>query len=182
VRAAWSALLLLSIAACCLIAPANSVQARDPSLIYERPPALTAGDYFVDFRARPSTYLGHTFVVFGRLDGEGRVAELHYAGLVPEHDVWQGLFIPVEANVRQYKDDTKYLPVAIYRRRLNPIEYQRVVRTVRTMQASEHRWHAVFQNCNSFAVDIAAVLGLARPPSLLPPAVWVGMLKGLNPH
>ena len=154
--------------------------ARDPSQIYARAEALAPGSYFVDFRARPSSYIGHTYIVYGRLDADGRIAELHYAGLIPEHNVWEGLFIPIEATVRQYKDDTRLLPTAIYRRRLNPTEYQRLTRAVRYMQATEHRWHAVFQNCNSFAVDIADVLRLGRPPSLLPPSVWVGMLRALN--
>ena len=181
VRGVASALLLVGAAATWLLAlPVNSALARDPSLNYRRVEALAPSSYFIDFRARPSSYIGHTYIVYGRLDADGGVAELHYAGLIPEHDVWQGLFVPIEATVRQYKDDTKYLPTAIYRRRLNPEEYQRVTRRVRYLQATEHRWHAVFQNCNSFAIDIADILGLGRPPSLLPPSVWVGMLRTLN--
>jgi hypothetical protein len=160
--------------------PLSSALAHDPSQIYARVEAVAPGSYFIDFRARPSSYIGHTFIVYGRVDADGRVAELHYAGLIPEGDVWEGLFVPIEASVRQYKDDTKYLPSAIYRRRLSPAEYQRVAQTVRRLRANEHHWHAIFQNCNSFAIDIAAVLGLGRPPSLLPPSVWVGMLRALN--
>ena len=163
-----------------LVLPVESALARDPSLIYARAEALAPGEYFIDFRARPSGYIGHTFIVYGRLDGRGGIAEMHYAGLIPEHLVFGGLFVPVEARVRRYKDDTRLLATTIYRRRLNAVQYQRVQQTVRHKQATEHRWHAVLQNCNSFAVDIADVLGLARPPSLLPPSVWVGMLQLIN--
>jgi hypothetical protein len=181
VGGAASALLLVGAAASwLLVSPVNPAVARDPSLIYSRARALAPGSYFIDFRARPSGYIGHTYIVYGRLDADGGVAELHYAGLIPEHDAWEGLFVPIEATVRRYKDDLKYLPTAIYRRRLNPAEYQRVASRVRYMQATEHRWHAIFQNCNSFAIDIADVLGLGRPPSLLPPSVWVGMLRAFN--
>jgi hypothetical protein len=158
----------------------HSALARDSSQIYARVEAVAPGSYFIDFRARPSSYFGHTYIVYGRLDTDGRVAELHYAGLIPEGNAWEGLFVPIEGTVRQYKDDTKYLPTAIYRRRLSAVEYQQVSARVRRLRASEHRWHAIFQNCNSFAIDIAAVLGLGRPPSLLPPSVWVGMLRALN--
>jgi hypothetical protein len=181
VRGVSSALLLVGAAAgWLLVSPIDSALARDPSQIYARAEALAPGSYFIDFRARPSGYIGHTYIVYGRLDAGGRVAELHYAGLIPERNVLEGLFVPIEARVRHYKDDTKFLPTTIYRRRLNPVEYQRVAYAVRRMRATEHRWHAIFQNCNSFAIDIADVLRLGRPPSLLPPSVWVGMLRALN--
>jgi len=181
VRRLASALLWIGAAAVWLIAsPLHPALAQNSSQIYARVEAVAPGSYFIDFRARPSSYFGHTYIVYGRLDADSRVAELHYAGLIPEGNAWEGLFIPIEGSVRQYKDDTKYLPTAIYRRRLSPTEYQRVALRVRYLQASEHRWHAIFQNCNSFAVDIAEVLRLGRPPSLLPPSVWVGMLRTLN--
>jgi hypothetical protein len=48
------------------------------------------------------------------------------------------------------------------------------------MQATEHRWHALFFNCNDFAIEIAEALKLWRPPSLLPPDVWVASLRAMN--
>ena len=180
-RGVSSALLFAAAAAVGLLVPwMDTALARDPSQIYARVEPVAAGSYFIDFRARPSGYIGHTFIVYGRLDSGGRVAELHYAGLIPEHNALEGLFVPIQATVRKYRDDTRFVPTTIYRRQLNALEYQRVTNTVRRMKATEHHWHAVFQNCNSFAIDVADVLGLARPPSLLPPSVWVGMLQRLN--
>ena len=176
-RGASSALLF---AAVLLVSPVTPALAGDPSQIYARVEPVAAGSYFIDFRARPSGYIGHTYIVYGRIDSGGRVAELHYAGLIPEHDPLGGLFVPIQATVRKYRDDTRFLPTTIYRRQLSAAEYQRVTSTVSRIKATEHHWHAVFQNCNSFAVDVANVLGLARPPSLLPPSVWVGMLQRLN--
>jgi hypothetical protein len=180
VRVAFAA--LLSVVAAAGLSPAlpiNSALARDLSQIYASGPPPRPG-YFIDFRARPSSYIGHTYIVYGRLDADGNAVELHYAGLIPEHNVWEGLFVPIEATVRQYKDDTRLTPTAIYRRQLTPLEYQRVAQRVLFLHATEHRWHAVLQNCNSFAIDIADVVGLRRPPGLVPPSVWVGMLRVLN--
>src|SRR5690348_738136 len=102
VRGVASALVLGVTAAGWLLAsPILGASARDASLIYERAAPLAPGSYFIDFRARPSSYVGHTFIVYGRLDADGRVMELHYAGLIPEHNVWEGLFVPIEATVRQ---------------------------------------------------------------------------------
>ena len=136
--------------------------------------------YFIEFRARPSKYIGHTYIIYGRIDGSDRAVELHHAGLVPEEDVWNGLFSPIRAAIRKYKDDTRLPPTVIYRRPLTAAEFQRVARAVRFLQAKQHRWHAIFFNCNDFAIEIAEALGMVRPPSLMPPTVWVTGLRALN--
>lgn len=136
--------------------------------------------YFIDFRARNSTYIGHTYLVYFRVDASGQVAEQHHAGLIPEEDVWNGVFSPIRAAIRKYKDDERMPATMLYRRELSAAEFDRVGRAVRMLKASEHRWHLIFYNCNDFAIEIAEALGLWRPPSLLPPSVWVGMLRALN--
>jgi hypothetical protein len=136
--------------------------------------------YFIDFRARNSNYIGHTYLIYFRVDASGHVAEQHHAGLIPEKDVGNGLILPIHAAIRKDKDDTRMPATAIYRRELNAAEFDRVGRAVRMLKASEHRWHVIFYNCNDFAIEIAEAIGLWRPPSLLPPSVWVGMLRALN--
>jgi hypothetical protein len=136
--------------------------------------------YFIEFRARPSTYIGHTFIVYGRLGANGEVVERRIAGLIPEVDAFRGLIFPVHGSVREYKDDTRLPARVVYRLRLSAAQYTRVAATVRQMQATEHRWHALFFNCNDFAIEIAEALKLWRPPSLLPPDVWVASLRAMN--
>lgn len=136
--------------------------------------------YFIDFRARPSAYIGHTYVVYGRVNADGRVTALHYAGLVPEESAWKGFFAPIRGSIRKYKDDTRRLPTIIYRRSLTRAEFRRVGRLVRLMKSMQREWHVVFFNCNDFAIQVAEVLGLRRPPSLLPPSMWVAGLRALN--
>ena len=136
--------------------------------------------HFIEFRARPSTYIGHTFIHYGRLDPSGRIIDSQRVGLIPEDDAWKGLVFPVRGTVREYKDDTRLPSLVIYRRHLTPAEYARVVTAVRRMQSSEHLWHGVFFNCNDFAIAIAQVLGMNHAPSLVPPDAWVGSLGMLN--
>jgi hypothetical protein len=138
--------------------------------------------YFIEFRARNSTHIGHTYLVYFRVDASGHVAEEHHAGLVPEEDVWNGVFSPIRAAIRKYKDDIRMPATVIYRRQLSAAEFERVGRAVRMLKANEHRWHLIFYNCNDFAIEIAEALRLWRPPSLLPPSAWVGMLRALNEH
>lgn len=143
-------------------------------------PASAGERYFIDFRARPSSYIGHTYVMYFRIGDDGRLIEKHIAGLIPEKDVFMGLIGPIRASVREYKDDVRLPANAIYRRRLTATEYRRVVRTVRHLRRVDRQWHAMFHNCNDFGVEIASTLGLTRPPSLLPPSAWVIMLRKLN--
>jgi len=140
----------------------------------------SADRYFIDFRARRSTYIGHTYIVYFRVDASGRIVEDHSDGLVPEEDVWNGLFSPIRATVREYKDDTRLPATVIYRRELSAAEFDRVSRVVRMLKASQRQWHLIFYNCNDFAIEVAEALGLWRPPSLMPPSVWVGTLRSLN--
>jgi hypothetical protein len=143
--------------------------------------AAPAGErYFIDFRSRASSYIGHTFIVYFRVDADGRVTEQHYAGLIPDEDGWKGLLAPIRGSVRKYKDDATLPPSAIYRRRITAAEYRRVARVVHTFRGAGREWHAVFLNCNDFGTEIAEALGLRRPPSLLPPSVWVHLLKAMN--
>lgn len=141
----------------------------------------SAGErYFIDFRARQSTYIGHTYIVYFRVGADGRVAEEHHEGLIPEEDVWNGLFSPIRATIRKYKDDTRLPVTDIYRRELTAAEFVRVGRAVRMLRATQRRWHLIFYNCNDFAIEIAEALGLRRPPSLMPPNVWVSTMRALN--
>jgi hypothetical protein len=143
-------------------------------------PATAGERYFIDFRARPSSYIGHTYVLYFRVGANGRVVEKHYAGLVPEKDVLMGLIGPIRASVREYKDDSRLTPTAIYRRRVTATEYRKVDRIVRRLRRTDRPWHAMFQNCNDFGAVIAATLNLNRPPTLLPPSAWVTLLKKFN--
>jgi hypothetical protein len=137
-------------------------------------------DYFVDFHARGTNQLGHTFVVYGRMDAQSRVIEQHHAGLVPQTDGLAGVLLPVSARIEQEKDDTRLPTVALYRRKVSAADYARVSRLVAYMRRDTRQWSGVFLNCNDFGIQVAETLGLRRPPSLMPPSMWVGMLRLLN--
>jgi len=138
--------------------------------------------YFIEFRARPGQYIGHTYVLYGRTDAAGRILEVHRAGLLPDGDAVAGAFLPIAAAVSKDKDkdDTRQKPSAVYRRPLSTTEYARVSRAVTMLRGNERQWHLIFQNCNDFGIMVAEALDLRRPPSLMPPSMWVGLLRALN--
>lgn len=158
----------LLLAVCTMTAgeKANAQTARQPG-------------YFIEFRARPSPYVGHTYVVYGRLDASGRPVERHQAGFFPGDDYLTALIIPVRGTVGRDSDDA-LASTAVYRRRITAIEYRRVVDKVRLLRATQRSWHFFFFNCNDFAIEIAETLNLHRLPSLVPPNLWVDSLRLLS--
>lgn len=72
-----------------------------PPLIAATINPVVAGErYFVDFRARPDVILGHTFIVYGRLDDDGHAVDAQYANLYPKGGGKGALFIAALKSVR----------------------------------------------------------------------------------
>jgi hypothetical protein len=141
--------------------------------------------YFVDFRARPGTLVGHTFIVYGRLNARGQLLDVRYAGIYPEDEhlgLVVGTVIPVRASVRGVAGDVKQSATIVYRRQLNATEFARLTAAVRRQRVTERHWHLLFYNCNDVAVEIAKSLGLYRPSPLLLPNAFVAALRALNGH
>ncbi len=162
----------LFVALCCLAAVVPSARAQE---------ARTG--HFVDFRARPGALWGHTFIVYGRIDANGRAIEVNRAGLYPDDGqagLILGTFVPVRATVQAVPDDFSEAPSAIYRRSLSAAGYARLKAKVAQMRGNERAWHLLMFNCNDFGIAIARELGLAAPPAVLVPNAWVRALKTMN--
>jgi hypothetical protein len=139
--------------------------------------------YFIEFRSRPDYLFGHTYIVYGRLDGRGRPAEIRYAGRYPldgERGLVIGSFIPVPASVHAVKDDYRRQPTNVYRRRLSPQQFARLIGLVRRLRADDRWWNLLFANCNDFAITVARGLGMRTPPSWLLPKDFVARLRAMN--
>jgi hypothetical protein len=156
---------------------------RSPAVTGSLPPAPARAGYFVDFRSRPGYLVGHTFVVYGRLDTAGRPADTRYAGSYPldgQRGLIIGSFVPVPASVRGVEEDYRQPPSNIYRRRLSARQFARLERIVRRLRADEHWWNLLFANCNDFAIGVARRLGMRTPPSWLLPREFIAGLRALN--
>lgn len=147
------------------------------------PRAGSEARYFVDFRSRPGYLFGHTFIVYGRLDGRGYPLAAHVAGIYPvdgQTGLIIGSLVPVKASVRGVPDDFAERPTNIYRRRLSATQYARLLGVVRGLRRSERQWDLLFMNCNDFAIAVAKGMDMATPPSWLLPYYFVGGLRLLN--
>ena len=139
-----------------------------------------ARPYYVEFRARPSNDIGHSVVVYGRRGARGEPAERHFASFVPGVDGRKGMILPIYGSVRASPEDIHTPPMTSYRRAVTAAEYARVTHAVRRLKEREHLWHAFLFNCNQLPVEVATAIGLRRPPSILPPNLWVDTLRALN--
>ena len=142
--------------------------------------------YFIEFRSRTAVSYGRAFVVFGKLDAQGRIVESDIAVLHPATDssipYALGHLIPVPAETGpSFGDDDEQYVTARYRILLNEAEYNRVVTYIRQLQASSRVWHAVFNSCVTFIKDIAQFMGLQTPrSSVLYPETFVNDLREMN--
>jgi hypothetical protein len=166
----------LVLAACCFLTPAASQTSGQPSATQPpasakpaaapRPNARAAGHY-VEFRTGQIGLYGHSYAVYGRLDGRGNPASADYADLHPMGNYGMmalGHFVPVPANM-EWNPEVLKLPIAHrYRRNLSAEQYKKLTATVERLRAGEKRyWNAVTNNCNHFIGELAESVGLKVP-------------------
>jgi hypothetical protein len=159
-----------------LAAAASAAMGSASAVARPAPPAL---QHFIEFRARHGAYVGHTLVAYGTQDAQGRVIEEHSAGFIPDDGI-MGVIGPIHGSVGLDREDRVEPVTTRYRRRLTAAEYGEVLFAVRYLRANEHVWHVLFYNCNDFAIAVAESIGLLRPPSWMPPDVFVSTLRAMN--
>ena len=137
---------------------------------------------FVEFHARSGPVVfGHSFIVYGRLNADGKIIAVEVAGLYTnEENYLVGAIIPLPAAVGRAKDDLSAVSEIIYRRNLTAAEFFKLKVGVNRVRAIQHSWHLLFFNCNDFAGEMAELIGLRRPPSLMLPITYVSLLSALN--
>jgi len=147
------------------------------------------GQYFVEFRSRYALSYGHTFVVHGRLNAKGEVAQLtpeFVAGLHPRGEgpqLWTvGHVMPVPSETGPSDGDLEEEYVsARFRVLLSEAEYRTIAAHIRHKQQNSPMWHAVFNNCNAWVGEIAEFMGLKAPSNnLLYPADYINNLREIN--
>jgi hypothetical protein len=157
--------------------PSKALRARASA------PANYGAGYFVEFRSRPGYLFGHTYLVYGRMDGHGRRLAEKYAGAYPldgQRGLIVGSVVPVPSSVRGVKEDYEERPSNIYRRKLSAAEYARLRAVIRQVSADDTHWNLLFANCNDFAIEVARGMGMTAPPSWVLPKDFIAGLRYLN--
>jgi hypothetical protein len=149
-------------------------------------PAQNASDrHFIEFRSRYALTYGHTYVVFGTVDKDGRMISPEVAGLAPASPDAApyviGHFVPVPATTGATDGDLEeQYRSASWRVLLTDVEYDNVVVFIRKQQATSHLWDASLYNCNAFVGDIARHMGYKTPAIWLRPQQFITQLREMN--
>jgi len=141
--------------------------------------------YFVEFRSRYALTYGHTYVVFGRVNGAGQVVSREVAGLHPTSyaalPYMVGHFVPVPAETGWSDGDLEeQYRSASWRVMLDETDYRKTLAYIRKLQASSRVWQASVYNCNAFTGDIASFMGYKTPSRYLRPQQFVTQLREMN--
>jgi len=144
--------------------------------------AVQATRYFVEFRSRTGFY-GHTYVVYGQIDGSGKRIGVRYAGLYPEGGpvgFMLGHVLPVPATVNAVADDLTDPVTETYLRIVTGQEFAKITAAIERLRVNTQLWNALLNNCNDFAAELAQELGLRTPSTLLIPELFVSGLREMN--
>lgn len=144
-----------------------------------------AGRRFIEFRSRYALTYGHTYVVFGSVDKNGRMINPDVAGLAPASEDAApyviGHFIPVPATTGPTDGDLEeQYRSASWRVMLTDAEYDDTVAYIRGLQARSRLWEATVYNCNAFVADIAKHMGYKTPGIWLRPQQFITDLREMN--
>jgi hypothetical protein len=149
---------------------------------FSRAGGPSSSHYFVEFRARDGIS-GHTYLVYGKIDGRGRILSARAGGFHPYgafSETALTLILPFPGRVGLQPADRTDPPSAIYRLYLNADTYARLVSAVKRFRQMKSGWDLLFFNCNAFAGRMAQAIGLRVPSNLELPVDFVRDLYLLN--
>lgn len=141
--------------------------------------------YYVEFRSRHALSYGHTFMAYGRLTPDGKIATQTIIGLHPMGDdatwwtIGHVLWVPSEIGPSDGDLEEEYIS-ARYRIDLTQPQYEDVVAFAKKLGRESPMWHAVLYNCSAFVGRIANYMGLQTPSSLDYPADFINGMRRMN--
>jgi hypothetical protein len=172
-------------ALCCLAGCADASDIAGRQSADAPASAPQASSYYVEFRARLSVedVPGHTYLAYGSQDNSGRPLEEHIAGFYPLAGPL-GILIGTIAFPGEVGDGfvQDYMPLLdAYRVNLTIAQYDQLTRFVAEQKAHPRPYSLLAHNCNDWAADAAATIGLRVPLfRALPPDLFVKELRAAN--
>lgn len=145
------------------LAGSNTLTGRHPV----HPPAAyppSSGDsgYYVEFRARPTGYFGHSYVQVGRLGKDGHRLPATTAGLYPDPKRAHSIFDAPGA-IGYTDPDIRSQPSIKYRLSVSKQTYRQAEAFIVQMSRTPQRYDLIGHNCNHLTGHVARRLGLTDP-------------------
>jgi hypothetical protein len=142
-----------------------------------------SASYFVEFRAADMGVYGHSYLAYGRLSANGKPASVQYADFHPDGGnvgLAVGHVVPVAAGMTPDSSVLKLPLNASWRLPITATQYRSLTAAISAARANPKVWSALAYNCNSFVGDMAEVIGLKAPSSLLFSNAYIPALRTLN--
>ena len=139
--------------------------------------------YYVEFRARTDDEFGHSYVVVGAVDGQGRGRRLGTVGFGTATGAPSGLLAVFGSpgSVGYTNDDIMQKPIERFRISIDRATVRGIVRTTAAMRRTWTSYWLLTSNCNTFVGAIATGVGLNIPyVEAVPPDAYVRELRRLN--
>lgn len=140
-------------------------------------------EHFIEFRVAENGVYGHSYVAYGCIERGGQLPTVQYADFHPIGGFAStviGHFLPIAAVTEPTADTLQRRVTSAYRVALSAVEFQSVTRAIANLQCSGQRWSVLVYNCNDFLADLARVVGLRTPRTLMRPYRFVPALRRLN--
>jgi hypothetical protein len=139
--------------------------------------------YYVEFRARTDNEFGHSYVVVGAVDRQGRSRRLGTVGFGTATGAPSGLnaIFGSRGQIGYTKDDIVQKPIERFRISIDRATVRGIVRTTAAMRRTWTSYLLLTRNCNTFVGAIATRAGLDVPYyDAVQPDTYVRELKRLN--
>lgn len=137
----------------------------------------TAGHpFYMEMRMRhtPMLPVGHTYIAYGRLSPSGEPLEERLIMLSPVGGYGGAAIaaaLPMPGVLKPVSDDCRLKPIAAYRVTLSAVEYEKLLLRIYQARSKTPAYSLFAYNCNHFASDIAAAVGILPPKNKYLPAL-----------
>ena len=142
--------------------------------------------HFVEFRAEMNVFPGHSYLVYGQVNGQGEVIEQSgpigfYPRLGPVAGITIG-WIAAPGTIDPDPSDVLGLPKERYRVILTQDQHARLADYIAGWRGQTVAWSLLLQNCNDFATGAAQSIGLSTPSGLgfTLPHIHIRRIRDLN--
>jgi hypothetical protein len=143
--------------------------------------------HFVEFRAEMNVFPGHSYLVYGLVNGRGEIAKQSapigfYPHLGPVAGITLG-WIAAPGTIEPDESEATGELKEKYRVLLTPEQHARLLKYIAGWRGQTVAWNLFLQNCNDFATGAAKAIGLKTPRGLgfTLPYVHVRKIRDLNP-
>ena len=132
--------------------------------------------YYMEMRLRhtPLLPVGHTYIAYGRMGEDGTLLNEKVVMLSPVGGYGGAALaaaVPIRGILKPVADDCRIKPHAAYRVSLTAVQFEKLLERIRKAQVKIPAYALFAYNCNHFASDIAASVGILPPKNIYLPAV-----------